>query len=102
MCVCLEKEMAIHSSTIAWKIPWTEEPGRLKAHRVAKSRTQLSDFTFTFTFQEDFPGGASGKDPACQFWRLRDSGLVPGSGLIPGHCNPLWYSCLENLMHRGV
>ena len=24
----LEKEMAIHSSTIAWKIPWTEEPGR--------------------------------------------------------------------------
>ena len=25
-----EKEMAIHSSTIAWKIPWTEEPGRLQ------------------------------------------------------------------------
>ena len=25
----LEKEMAIYSSTIAWKIPWTEEPGRL-------------------------------------------------------------------------
>ena len=25
----LEKEMAIHPSTIAWKIPWTEEPGRL-------------------------------------------------------------------------
>ena len=27
----LEKEMAIHSSTIAWKIPWTEEPGRLQS-----------------------------------------------------------------------
>ena len=26
----LEKEMAIHSSTIAWKISWTEEPGRLQ------------------------------------------------------------------------
>ena len=26
----LETEMAIHSSTIAWKIPWTEEPGRLQ------------------------------------------------------------------------
>ena len=26
----LEKEMAIHSSTTAWKIPWTEEPGRLQ------------------------------------------------------------------------
>ena len=27
----LEKEMAIHSSTIAWKITWTEEPGRLQS-----------------------------------------------------------------------
>ena len=27
----LEKEMTIHSSTIAWKIPWTEEPGRLQS-----------------------------------------------------------------------
>ena len=26
----LEEEMAIHSSTLAWKIPWTEEPGRLQ------------------------------------------------------------------------
>ena len=26
----LEKETAIHSSTLAWKIPWTEEPGRLQ------------------------------------------------------------------------
>ena len=27
----LEKEMATHSSTITWKIPWTEEPGRLQS-----------------------------------------------------------------------
>ena len=27
----LEKEMAIHSSTVAWKISWTEEPGRLQS-----------------------------------------------------------------------
>ena len=39
----LEKAMAPHSSTLAWKTPWTEEPGRL--HGVAKSRTRLSDFT---------------------------------------------------------
>ena len=38
--------MSTHSSTVAWKIPWMEEPRRL--HGVAKSRTQLSDFTFTF------------------------------------------------------
>ena len=43
--------MAPHSSTLAWKIPWTEEPGELHAvHGVAKSRTQLSNFTFTFHF----------------------------------------------------
>jgi len=43
----LEKEMAIHSSTLAWKIPRMEEPDRL-VHGVAKSQTGLSDFTFTF------------------------------------------------------
>ena len=41
-----EKAMAPHSSTLAWKISWAEEPGRLQA----KSQTQLSDFTFTFHF----------------------------------------------------
>ena len=35
----LEKEMAIHSSTIAWKIPWTEEPGRLQS--MGSPRVQL-------------------------------------------------------------
>ena len=29
----LEKEMATHSSTLAWKIPWTEEPGQLQSMR---------------------------------------------------------------------
>ena len=42
--------MAPHSSTLAWKIPWTEEPGRAAVHGVAKSRTRLSDFTFTLHF----------------------------------------------------
>ena len=45
----LEKEMAAHSSTLAWKIPWTEEPARLHTvHGVANSRTRLSDFHFHF------------------------------------------------------
>ena len=42
--------MATHSSTLAWKIAWAEEPGRLKFRGVAKSQTRLSDFTFTFHF----------------------------------------------------
>ena len=45
-----EKVMAPHSSPLAWKIPWKEEPGGLQSMGVAKSRTRLSDFTFTFHF----------------------------------------------------
>ena len=41
----LEKEMAIHSSAIAWKIPWTEEPDRLQS---TGSQRVGHDFTFTF------------------------------------------------------
>ena len=43
----LEKEMATHSSILAWRIPWTEEPGGLQFNGVAKSRTRLSDFTLS-------------------------------------------------------
>ena len=41
--------MAPHSSTLAWKIPWTEESGRLQSMG-SLSRTWLSGFTFTFHF----------------------------------------------------
>ena len=63
----LEKGMATHSSILAWRIPWTEELGRLQSSRVENSWTRLSDqhFHFHFTF-------------------------TIGSG------NPLQYSCLEN------
>ena len=57
--------MAIHSSTIAWKISWTEEPGRLQS-MVAKSRTRLRNFTFTFIDTDrymGFPGGSVVKNP---------------------------------------
>ena len=42
----LEKEMATHSSILAWKIPWTEEPGRLQSME-SESRTRLSNFFAT-------------------------------------------------------
>ena len=41
--------MAPHSSTLAWQIPWTEEPGRLQSMGSLGVR-QLSNFTFTFHF----------------------------------------------------
>ena len=37
--------MAIHSRILAWRIPWTEEPGRLQSMGSQKSRTWLSDWT---------------------------------------------------------
>jgi len=52
-----------------------------------------------------FPGGASGKEPACQnAGDIRDVGSVLGSGRSPGEGdgNPLQYSCLENPMDRGA
>ena len=46
--VFMEKEMATHSSTLAWKIPWMEEPGRLSSVW-SQSRTRLR-FHFHFHF----------------------------------------------------
>ena len=43
----LEKEVAPHSSTLAWRSPWREEPGRLQS---MGSQRVGHDFTFTFTF----------------------------------------------------
>ena len=39
-----EKEMATHSSVLAWRIPWMEEPGGLQSMGL-QSQTRLSDFT---------------------------------------------------------
>ena len=39
----LEKEMAVHSSILVWKIPWTKETGGLQSMGVTKSWTQLND-----------------------------------------------------------
>ena len=42
-----KKEMTTHSCTLAWNIPWNEEPGRLQSHGVAKSRTWTEQLRFT-------------------------------------------------------
>ena len=89
--------MATHSSTIAWKIPWTEEPGGLpsmESQRVGHDFT----FTFTFTYYIGFSGGSDDKDSACH---AGDLCPIPGSEKSPGEGNgyPLQYSCLENPMY---
>ena len=54
----LEKEMAIHSSTIAWKIPWTEEPGRLQSMGSQRVRhdgaTSLKDIFLNVTSWQQY------------------------------------------------
>ena len=66
--------MAPHSTTLAWKIPWREEPGRLQS-----LGTRLSDFTFAFHFH------ALEKEMATRSsvlaWRIPGTG-EPG-GLLP-------------------
>ena len=53
-----------------------------------------------------FPGGASGKEPACQhrYTDVREVDSILGLGRSPGegHGNPLQYSYLENPMDRGT
>ena len=74
------KAMAPHSSTLAWKIPWTEEPGRLQS--MGSLRVGY-DFTFTFTF----PFHGLEKDMATHSsvlaWRIPGTG-EPGGLLSMG------------------
>ena len=68
----LEKEMATHSSTLAWRIPWKVEPGRLQSMGVTKSQTRLSDFTFTFTDRIVAPQRWRCPNPPCECVSLYD------------------------------
>ena len=77
--------MAPNSSTLAWKIPWMEEPGRLQSMGLlhAKSRTRLSDFTLTFMHWRRkwqptpvfLPGESQGRGSlvGCRRWGRRQS-----------------------------
>ena len=69
----LEKAMAPHSSTFAWKIPWTEEPGRLQS--MGSLELDMTD-RLHFHFSLSCTGGGNG--------------------------NPLQYSCLENPRDGGA
>ena len=93
------EEMAVHSSFLAWEIPWTEGPGRPQSVGLQRVRPDLATRP-----QWGFPGGASGKDHVFQqkkwetwVWPLswEDS---PGGG----HGDPLQCSWLGNPMDRGA
>ena len=70
----LEKAMATHSSTLAWKIPWTEEPGRLQSVGSRKESDTTEQLHFHFLL----------------------------SCIGEGNGNPLQYSCLVNPRDGGA
>ena len=78
---------ATHSSTLAWKIPWTEEPGRLQSMGSRRVGHLLSNFTFTFHFH------ALEKEMAIHSsvlaWR------IPGKG-EPGGLPSMWSHRVEH------
>ena len=99
----LEKEMATHSSVLAWRIPGTREPGGLPSmgsHRVWHDWSDLAAVA-AYMHTEGFLGGLVVKNPLAS---AEDAGLIPGSGGCPGggNGNALQYSCLGNPMNRGA
>ena len=97
--VLLEKEMATHSSILAWRIPWMEELGRLQS--MGSQRVGHSWVTSLHITSITLIGGSDGKASACS---VGDLGSIPGLGRSPGegNGNPFQYSCLENSMDRGA
>ena len=99
--------MATHSRILAWRIPWTEEPGGLQSIGSQRVRRDWSDLRCThaiYTYWQTwnvlgFPGGSESKESACN---VEDPGSIPGSGRSFGEedGNPLQYSRLENSMDR--
>ena len=71
-CTNPEKAMAPHSSTLGWKMPWTEEPGRLQSMGSLRVTTEQLHFHFSLSCIEE------------------------------GNGNPLQYSCLENPRDGGA
>ena len=81
----MEKVMATHSSSLAWKIPWTEEP-EAAVHGVVKSQTGLNDFTFTFMHWRRkwqptpvfLPGESQGRGSlvGCSLWGRTESDTI--------------------------
>ena len=134
--VWAEKAMAPHSSTLVWKIPWTEEPGRLKS---MGSRRVRHDWVTSLSFSLLCMGEGNGNPLQCScLENPRDGvaqsrtrlkwlssmlyghslvaqtvesacnaghlGSIPGLGRSPeeGNGNLLQYSCLENPMDGGA
>ena len=69
----LEKGMATHSSILAWRIPWTKEPGGLQS-MIAKSQTQLSDQHLVAASQVALTTTVKTRNHTCSITWKRETG----------------------------
>ena len=98
--------MAIHSNILAWRTPWTEEPGGLQSMRLSCKGLDTTEWLSPSPLHNHrltvgFAGGSDHEEFACS---AGDLGLIPGLGRSPGEGNgyPLQYSRLEKSMKRGA
>ena len=98
------KEMATHSSILAWEIPWIDEIGGLQSMGLQRVRHDWNDLACIYTHIWAFQVVLVVKNSPANAGDRRDQGLIPGSGRSPGggHSNPLQYSCLEKPVDRGA
>ena len=96
----LEKEMATHSSILAWRIPWSEQPGGQQSTGLQRVRLSWAT-SLSLSNTHDYHGGSMVKNLSAN---AGDVGSIPGLGRSPGegNGNPLQYSCLGNPMDRGA
>ena len=95
-----EKVMAPRSSTLAWKIPWTEEPGGLLS--VGSHTVEWSDLAAAAATFSKWASQMALVVENSPTRRHKRCGLDPWVGKIPsgGHGSPLHYSCLEDPVDR--
>ena len=104
-----EEEIATHSSILGWRIPWTEEPGRLQS--MGSQRVRHNRTTNTFTFFNLIHSYYKILVMRLPWWLTDiestsvagDVSSIPDPGRSPGEGNgrTLQYSCLENPMDSG-
>ena len=95
--VALGEGNGTHSSIVAWRIPWTEEPGRQQSMGDRKESDTTEGLTLpqVALVVKNLSAGAGD---------IRNVGSIPGSGISPGggHGNSLQYPCQKNPMDRGA